>query len=47
MMMDGINNYDEHDDIQPDIRLKLDNYLLLNDGDGEEKSISEYINSPF
>jgi hypothetical protein len=41
-MMDGNNNDDELGDLQPDIRLNLDNYLLLNNEDDEdEKSISE------
>ncbi len=41
MIIDGNNDY--HGDLQPDIQLNLDNYLLLNNADDDEddKSISE------
>jgi hypothetical protein len=47
MIIDSNNDNDYHGDeneyfgAQADIQLNLDNYLLLNDDDGEEKSISE------
>jgi hypothetical protein len=44
MIIDSNNdNGDENEyfGAQADIQLNLDNYLLLNDDDGEEKSISE------
>lgn len=42
MIIDGYNNDDNHGDLQPDIQLNLDNYLLLNNDDEEgDRSISE------
>lgn len=43
IVIDGNNYDDDHGDLQPDIQLNLDNYLLLHEDDDDEgdKSISE------